>query len=86
MAMFQCSGCVFYSLLSLVSPPVWCFQCRVSVIAHSMHEVVHAAQATKYRMWWLLPTAVLAGIGEVVGWSGRYWSTRDMEADGFLMQ
>jgi hypothetical protein len=51
-----------------------------------MHEVVHAAQATKYRMWWLLPTAVLAGIGEVVGWSGRYWSTRDMEADGFLMQ
>ena len=26
-------------------------------------------------MWWLLPTVVLAGLGELVGWSGRYWSS-----------
>lgn len=38
-------------------------------------------------MWWLLPTAVLAGIGETVGWTGRLWSSYSPTLDDpFLMQ
>lgn len=49
---------------------------------------VHLSEALYFKIWWLLPTAVLAGIGEVLGWSARYWSSRE---DGvlqvpFLMQ
>ncbi len=37
--------------------------------------VTHVVQAFWFRMWWLLPTVVLAGLGELIGWSGRYWSS-----------
>ncbi|KAF7364297.1 hypothetical protein MSAN_01089600 [Mycena sanguinolenta] len=36
---------------------------------------LHVGQATYFRMWWLFPTAVLCGVGEVIGWSGRLWSS-----------
>lgn len=43
--------------------------------------------AIYFKMWWLLPTATLAAIGEVVGWSGRLWSSINVLADTpFLMQ
>jgi len=38
-------------------------------------SVLHLWQAIKFRMWWLLPTAVFAGILEVFGWSARLWSS-----------
>ncbi|KAF7354226.1 hypothetical protein MVEN_01110400 [Mycena venus] len=37
--------------------------------------VLHVCQATYYRVWWLLPTAALCGVGELLGWSGRLWSS-----------
>ncbi|KAJ6541498.1 RTA1 like protein-domain-containing protein [Mycena capillaripes] len=37
--------------------------------------ILHMAQGTYFRTWWLLPTAVLCGIGELAGWSGRLWSS-----------
>ncbi|KAK7024815.1 RTA1-like protein [Favolaschia claudopus] len=47
----------------------------------------HAAQAVYYRMWWLLATAFLCGVGEIVGWSGRLWSSYSPRAgDPYLMQ
>jgi hypothetical protein len=39
--------------------------------------VLHMGQAIKYRMWWMLPTATLAGIMEVFGWSARLWSSQN---------
>ncbi|KAJ6537635.1 RTA1 like protein-domain-containing protein [Mycena capillaripes] len=36
---------------------------------------LHIAQATYFRMWWLLPTVVLCGYGELIGWSARLWSS-----------
>ncbi len=43
--------------------------------------VIHFVEAIYFKMWWLIPTAVLAGIGEIIGWSARYWSSFD---DGTL--
>lgn len=37
--------------------------------------VLHFGQSVWYRMWWLIPTAVLSGAGEMAGWSGRLWSS-----------
>ena len=38
---------------------------------------VHIAQASRFRLWWLFPTAVLCGLLEILGWSGRLWSSRN---------
>lgn len=49
--------------------------------------VLHAAQAAYFRMWWLLPTACLCGVGELVGWTGRLWSSfSPANGNPYLMQ
>jgi hypothetical protein len=47
---------------------------------------VHLGEAVRWRTWWLLPTAVLCGIGEIAGWGGRLWSTHNVCSDGYMMQ
>lgn len=52
-----------------------------------MPEVLHIGQATYYRTWWLLPTAALCGVGELLGWGGRLWSSISTTASTpFLIQ
>ena len=41
--------------------------------------VFHLAEALKYRVWWLLPTAVVAGVGEILGWYARLQSSYDVQ-------
>ncbi|KAJ7793298.1 RTA1 like protein-domain-containing protein [Mycena olivaceomarginata] len=49
--------------------------------------LLHVGQATYYRTWWLLPTAALCGLTELLGWSGRLWSAISPTADTpFLIQ
>ncbi|KAI0778233.1 RTA1 like protein [Trametes elegans] len=36
--------------------------------------VLHLTQAIRARAWWLFPTVILAGVGEIVGWGCRAWS------------
>ncbi|KAF7300384.1 hypothetical protein HMN09_00921800 [Mycena chlorophos] len=45
------------------------------VVIFGLSTLVHAGQAAYFKTWGLLPTAVLAGIGEIAGWSGRLWSS-----------
>ncbi|KAJ7467892.1 RTA1-like protein [Mycena galericulata] len=54
---------------------------------YGISTLLHAAQAAYFRMWWLLPTACLCGIGELVGWSGRLWSHFSPRlGDPYMMQ
>ncbi|KAJ7887158.1 RTA1-like protein [Mycena leptocephala] len=56
-------------------------------LTHALGSVLHAAQAAYFGMWWLLPTACLCGIGELVGWSGRLWSSfAPTLGDPYMMQ
>ncbi|KAF7292585.1 hypothetical protein MIND_01156000 [Mycena indigotica] len=49
--------------------------------------ILHAGQALYFRTWFLLPTAALCGIGEIIGWGGRLWSAISPNADTpFKMQ
>ncbi|KAJ7082390.1 RTA1-like protein [Mycena belliarum] len=45
------------------------------LVLYGISTLLHIGQATFYRMWWLFPTAVLCGIGELLGWGGRLWSS-----------
>ncbi|KAJ7674083.1 RTA1-domain-containing protein [Mycena polygramma] len=57
------------------------------VVLFGLSTLMHAAQATYYRMWWLLPTACLCGVGELLGWSGRLWSSFNPALDDpYMMQ
>ncbi|KAJ6577030.1 RTA1 like protein-domain-containing protein [Mycena vulgaris] len=54
---------------------------------YGISTILHIGQATYYRTWWLLPTAALCGIGELLGWGGRLWSSITPTADTpFLIQ
>ncbi|KAJ6498226.1 RTA1 like protein-domain-containing protein [Mycena vulgaris] len=49
--------------------------------------IMLVGQATYYCMWWLFPMACLCGIGELVGWSGRLWSSFSPSfGDPYMMQ
>ncbi|KAI0078753.1 RTA1-domain-containing protein [Panus rudis PR-1116 ss-1] len=61
--------------------------CFAFVILYSLTTTVHLGEAIYWRMWWLLPTVVLGGIGEIIGWSGRLWSAfNPLIEDPFMMQ
>ncbi|KAJ7890059.1 RTA1-domain-containing protein [Mycena olivaceomarginata] len=47
----------------------------IFLVVFGMSTILHIGQATYYRMWWLFPTACLCGIGEIIGWGGRLWSS-----------
>lgn len=83
------SGSVFSSsyftrsrLVSSLFPPYSDFTILISRVT-----ALHIVQATRSRLWFLFPTACLAGIAEIIGWSGRLWSSRNPTLlDPFLMQ
>ncbi|KAJ7676958.1 RTA1 like protein-domain-containing protein [Mycena polygramma] len=53
------------------------YVCIIFVVLFALSTFVHAGQAIRYRMWWLFPSAVLAGALETLGWGGRLWSSTD---------
>ncbi|KAJ7238139.1 RTA1-like protein [Mycena haematopus] len=59
----------------------------IFVVLFGISTILHVGQATYYRMWWLFPTACLCGVGELVGWSGRLWSSFSPSfSNPFMMQ
>ncbi|KZT68874.1 RTA1-domain-containing protein [Daedalea quercina L-15889] len=77
------------SLVSLdgYTPTAWVG--ILMVVIFVLTTTLHFFQAIRYSMWFLLWTAVVAGILEVIGWTGRLWSSyqRDVsQAVPFSMQ
>ncbi|KAJ7464157.1 RTA1 like protein-domain-containing protein [Mycena latifolia] len=61
--------------------------CILFVALFALSTVVHVGQAVRYRLWWLFPSVVLAGCMEVLGWSGRLWSSLNISnPTGFEIQ
>ncbi|EIN12984.1 RTA1-like protein [Punctularia strigosozonata HHB-11173 SS5] len=66
-------------------PTLWI--CALFVSLYGLSTLIHTGQAIYYRLWWLFPTAVLAGLGEILGWSARLWSSKNVDAaNPFLIQ
>lgn len=61
--------------------------CIVFVALFGLSTLLHLGQALYCKMWWLLFTAVLCGIGEIIGWSARLSSSIDIVPfNPFLIQ
>ncbi|KAI0746425.1 RTA1 like protein-domain-containing protein [Daedaleopsis nitida] len=61
--------------------------CILFITLFAVSTLLHIAQAIYTRLWWLLGTAALAGIAEILGWSARLWSSISPRAlNPFLMQ
>ncbi|CDO77347.1 hypothetical protein BN946_scf184786.g8 [Trametes cinnabarina] len=57
------------------------------VVLFGITTALHIVQAAWSRLWWLFPTAVLAGVMELIGWSGRLWSSiNPLAVNPYLMQ
>ncbi|GJE99943.1 RTA1 domain-containing protein [Phanerochaete sordida] len=57
------------------------------LVLFSISGILHILEALYTRLWFLLPTVVLANIGEIIGWSGRVWSSQNVFANTpFLIQ
>ncbi|VDB94162.1 unnamed protein product [Peniophora sp. CBMAI 1063] len=57
------------------------------LILFGASTAMHLAQAIYFKLWFLLPTVVLCGLGELTGWSGRLWSSYNiLNGNAFLMQ
>ncbi|TFK93472.1 RTA1 like protein [Polyporus arcularius HHB13444] len=61
--------------------------CIIFVILYSVSTLLHGFQAARSRAWFLLPTVVIAGIAEVVGWGARTKSSYDpFQRTPFIIQ
>ncbi|KAH8108532.1 RTA1-domain-containing protein [Phellopilus nigrolimitatus] len=63
--------------------------CITFVSLFGISTFLHLVEAIYFRIWWLLPTVILAGIGETIGWSGRLWSSQTFDGNAsvpYLMQ
>ncbi|EKM48004.1 uncharacterized protein PHACADRAFT_266599 [Phanerochaete carnosa HHB-10118-sp] len=66
-------------------PTLWI--CALFVALFGLSGILHLIEAIHTRLWFMIPTAVLANIAEVIGWSARLWSSKNPPLiDPFLMQ
>ncbi|SJL17058.1 related to RTA1 domain protein [Armillaria ostoyae] len=57
------------------------------IILFGISTLTHTAQTLYFRMWWAFPTIILAGCLEILGWSGRFWSSISPDlGDPFMIQ
>ncbi|KAF9041127.1 RTA1-domain-containing protein [Hymenopellis radicata] len=63
------------------------YVCLILLVLFSISTLIHTAQAIRYRMLWPIPTILLAGLLEIAGWAGRFWSSFDDTKDSpFMLQ
>ncbi|KAF8326222.1 RTA1 like protein-domain-containing protein [Cantharellus anzutake] len=67
------------------APTLWI--CTLFLALFSLSTIIHLGQALWCRRWYLILTLVLGGIGEIIGWSGRLWSAKNVSSyTAFLVQ
>ncbi|KAI0057294.1 RTA1-like protein [Artomyces pyxidatus] len=64
---------LFQDSLYIYFPTEWV--CATLLSFFALSTLIHLGQMIYFRIWWLYPTAVVAGTLEIVGWAGRTWSS-----------
>lgn len=63
------------------------YTCAIFLALFSLSTILHFGQALGSRRWYLIPTLVVGGLGEILGWAGRLWSSRNvLNITPFLIQ
>ncbi|KAJ3891165.1 RTA1 like protein-domain-containing protein [Lentinula edodes] len=66
-------------------PTLWI--CIMFVTLFSVSTTAQLIHTLFARQWFLLPTIILAGCGEILGWAGRLWSNQNLQAaDPYMIQ
>ncbi|KAG9126453.1 hypothetical protein FRC07_003347, partial [Ceratobasidium sp. 392] len=66
-------------------PTLWI--CILFIVLFSLTTVTHVFQATRLKVWYMLPTLALCGLIEIIGWSGRLWGHfNTISSSPFMMQ
>ncbi|KAH9950370.1 RTA1 like protein [Amylocystis lapponica] len=64
--------------------------CIIFVVLFSISTAAHIFEALFFlrrRGWWLFPTVCLCGLGEIIGWSARLWSSINvLNGNAYLIQ
>jgi len=61
--------------------------CILFIVLFSISTIIQAVEATYTQLYWLFPTVCIAGGLEIIGWSGRLWSSLNVDAKSpYLMQ
>lgn len=56
-------------------------------VVFSLLTLVHLGLALRYKYWSAIVTMVIGGLLEIIGWSGRLWSAKNVYLwDPFIMQ
>lgn len=80
------AGIVFVALFSIVTGTCSYALPYDGYLTHRP-TAVHLGQAIRGRAWWLFPTVITGGAGEIIGWAGRLWGSQEpFSRDPFLMQ
>ncbi|CAE6506566.1 unnamed protein product [Rhizoctonia solani] len=57
------------------------------LVLFGVTTIAHLLEAVYFRTMYMIPTLVLCGVGELLGWAGRYWGHIDPpNRDAFMMQ
>jgi len=61
--------------------------CATFVALYSLSTLLHMGQGLIYRAWFVIPTIVFSGVLEILGWSGRLWSSKNIDLNTpFMIQ
>ncbi|CUA69861.1 putative protein C17G6,02c [Schizosaccharomyces pombe 972h-] [Rhizoctonia solani] len=57
------------------------------LVLFGITTTAHLLEAIYFRTMYMIPTLVICGIGELLGWAGRYWGhVSPLNRDAFMMQ
>ncbi|TFK33316.1 RTA1 like protein-domain-containing protein [Crucibulum laeve] len=57
------------------------------LVLFSISTLAHTGQLIYFRTWWMIPTVILCGGLEILGWSARLWSSiSPMNSNAFTIQ
>ncbi|KAL6303734.1 RTA1-domain-containing protein, partial [Sparassis latifolia] len=59
------------------TPTEWL--CILFIVLFGVTSLIHTVQAIYSRLWWLIVTASMCGILEILGWCGRLWSSINVD-------
>lgn len=80
------AGIVFVVLFSIVTGTFSYLLPHDGYLTHRS-TATHLGQALRGRAWWLFPTVITGGVGEIIGWAGRLWGSQNPTSrNPFLMQ